>query len=558
MSLLVEGAIDITLVLLLALAILPALGQQTAALRHTVLAAALASAAMVAAIQPVLPEWSLPVRISAPATADALLGTGREMPMPGVRSPQPEEIASSSARSTELLTVFLRVWALGAIVGMAALLFGFARLRHLARTARRMTDRRWRAHVDAISDELGLSRPVLLLESRDPHLLVVWGVWRPRVLLPSVARDWPDARVRLVLTHELAHVRRGDWVVQCLAELMRAVYWFNPVVWKACARLRRESDQACDDMVLSAGVDGPEYAAHLVDIARVLRRQRAWTPALAMAHTSGFERRIQAMLNTQLNRRPLSRWTHALTVVGCLSLAVPLAALTAVQAALVTFTGSVLDPSNAVLPNTVVTLTNPETLAKYEVRTDRDGRYEIPGLPVGRYVLESNVPGFKAVRLELAVGGENVQKDLKLELGTLQETITIATGRNVAPPKQMTAEERAKFDERVRTRAEQRCPDSPRTAPAIGGNIRTPVKLRDRRPIYPAELASAGVSGTVVLLAVIDTNGQVNDVNVESATHSEFAAAAIDAVKQWEFDATLLNCVPVETWMTVTASFVQR
>jgi TonB family protein len=76
--------------------------------------------------------------------------------------------------------------------------------------------------------------------------------------------------------------------------------------------------------------------------------------------------------------------------------------------------------------------------------------------------------------------------------------------------------------------------------------------------VYPADLASTGVSGKVVLQALIGTSGRVEEVTVESASHSEFAAAATDAVRQWEFDATLLNCVPVETRMTVSANFVQR
>jgi TonB family protein len=124
----------------------------------------------------------------------------------------------------------------------------------------------------------------------------------------------------------------------------------------------------------------------------------------------------------------------------------------------------------------------------------------------------------------------------------------------------MTAEQKARFEERMRKRAAEVCSEGAagRDATRIGGNLRVPVKLRDVRPVYPADLASTGVSGTVVLLALIGTGGSVQDVTVESASHREFADAAMDAVRQWEFDATLLNCVPVETRMIVTANFVQR
>jgi TonB family protein len=211
-----------------------------------------------------------------------------------------------------------------------------------------------------------------------------------------------------------------------------------------------------------------------------------------------------------------------------------------------------------VLPNAVVTLTNADTQAKYEVRTNRDGRYEIPGLPAGRYVLESRVPGFQAITLELSLGGENVDRDLRLDLGTVQETITVGAGPGFAtraassPPPAQTEPSRAQ--------SMPPCPGgvAATAGPAIGGNIRTPKKLRDRRPIYPAEYANTGVSGHVLLQATISTDGAVRDIAVQSASNDEFAAAARDAVAQWEFAATLLNCVPVDTRMNVTVNFTYR
>jgi TonB family protein len=80
-----------------------------------------------------------------------------------------------------------------------------------------------------------------------------------------------------------------------------------------------------------------------------------------------------------------------------------------------------------------------------------------------------------------------------------------------------------------------------------------PLKLRDFRPVFPSSLH--GTDGTVVLKAKISTSGAVDQIEVESATHPDFAQAAIDAVQQWEFSATLLNGEPIETPMTITAHF---
>jgi beta-lactamase regulating signal transducer with metallopeptidase domain len=91
-----------------------------------------------------------------------------------------------------------------------------------------------------------------------------------------------------VLGHELAHIRRSDWLVQLLAEVLRSVYWFNPVVWIACRRLRLESEQACDDAVLEMGVEGGAYATELIDLARAFKSQQMFLPAAAIARSSSL------------------------------------------------------------------------------------------------------------------------------------------------------------------------------------------------------------------------------------------------------------------------------
>src|SRR5206468_3458320 len=81
---------------------------------------------------------------------------------------------------------------------------------------------------------------------------------------------WTDERARIVLSHEIAHIRRGDWLAQMLGEVLRAIHWFNPLVWIVCRRLRQESEHACDDAVLGSGVAAADYASHLLDLARTV------------------------------------------------------------------------------------------------------------------------------------------------------------------------------------------------------------------------------------------------------------------------------------------------
>ena len=154
-----------------------------------------------------------------------------------------------------------------------------------------------------------------------------------------------------MLGHEIAHIQRHDWLVQIAAEAIRAIYWFNPVFWLACRRLRRESEQACDDAVLRLGVPPRDYAMHLLGVARSCRSSSLPVAAvMPMARPSTLERRIAAMLNPSLGRRALSRWAVAVTVVGLLGVALPTAAFRVAQAGPLALSGVIYDPSGGVLP----------------------------------------------------------------------------------------------------------------------------------------------------------------------------------------------------------------
>jgi TonB family protein len=88
----------------------------------------------------------------------------------------------------------------------------------------------------------------------------------------------------------------------------------------------------------------------------------------------------------------------------------------------------------------------------------------------------------------------------------------------------------------------------------VGGNIRTPVKLHDVRPVYPDEAMKARITGLVILEAIIGVDGTVTEARVLRSIPM-LDAAAVDAVKQWRFEPTLLNGTPVPVIMTVTVNF---
>jgi beta-lactamase regulating signal transducer with metallopeptidase domain len=537
-TLLVDGTVKISLLLAGALGAVTLLGGRSAAVRHWVLAAAFFCAAAMPSLQLILPAWRLDAGALASPTSRhengqliALEATDTPPGRSAVSAPQAARAQGLSA--VQMLGV---AWMAGAAVNLLILLAGFARVTRVASSARPVRSGPWFDLANEIRLQYGMRRPVRVLQSHHPALLGTWGIIRPAVLLPHGAASWDIDRIRIVLSHELAHVRRRDWLVQMAADLLRAVYWFDPLLWLACGRLRRESEQAVDDAVLRRGVGASEYATALVDIARDLARADGlWSPALAMARPSTLEGRVTAMLNTRLNRDPLSRSACAMAAVAIMGITMALAGFAvSAQSAFSTFSGNITDVTGRVVPNVTVSVANTDNKEQRHIATDARGHFEFVGLPPGTYQLQAVFPGFKRVRGTLAVSGENVQHDIALQLGSIEETLSVRDGAR------LVVDERHSY-----ARGDDPCAHS-----GAGGCIMQPVKIRDARPPFP------GPAGTVILNGHIDTQGLVRDLEVVGAADPGLASAAIGAVSQWEFAATHLDGVPVETDIRVNINFM--
>ena len=532
------------------------LRSRSAALRHWVLAAACCGALLVPVAEVLVPAWDVPLAFAtspARTPAQATMPVGARRGTATMTSTPSRALSWMAPRSTEsrvspatILEWCSWLWIAGAAGSFAALLAGLWRLGRLASVAEPVASVRWRTAAAAVAREHGVRRHIHLLAGKNPALLVTWGYRRPIVLIPASAASWPDERVRTVLCHEMAHIQRHDWLVLLAAEALRAVYWFNPLVWIACRRLRQESEQACDDAVLRGGVAAAAYASHLLAVARSFgRHRRSWLPAPAMVRTSSLERRIGAMLNPRLNRHPLTRRARLAIVIAAVLLTAGVAGFQAAAQMFGRISGTLVDATGRTIANGTLVVTNVGDHAKHEVRSDGTGHFDFVGLPYGTYLLESSAAGFASFREELAVGATPLQRTVMLQVGALTETITVS-GPSGTPRARRPFEEPPPRDL-------TRCVAGPN-----GGTIEQPMKIRDVRPIYPAALYDAGVEGRIVLDARIGTDGAVRDVRVVTGVQADLEAAAIDAVRQWRFTQTLLNCVPIEVSMTVHANFVAR
>lgn len=332
------------------------LRRRSAAARHMIWTLALVSVLVLPVLSIALPRWQLPIvtletdasRSQPPAPSvqrpahrsDPPAAGSRRAALSTQRTPDASATPVTAAPLTEAepartpmswSALLLTVWLIGASLILARLCAGILAVHWMSRRTERVIDAPWLAQARSLAAELGLSPRIVFLRSRRAAMPMAWGIFRPAVLMPSDADAWPAERLRIVLLHELAHVKRRDCLTHMLAQISCALHWFNPLAWIAARHARTERERACDDLVLAAGTPGPDYADQLIEIARVMRSGRF--PAvlagasLAMAHRSELEGRLMAILDPSVPRSGVSRLRTA-TATTLFALAVmPLASL---------------------------------------------------------------------------------------------------------------------------------------------------------------------------------------------------------------------------------------
>jgi TonB family protein len=532
MNLVLDAVIRSSILLAIGLVALWLLRKQPAALRHWVLAAALGLAAAQPVINQLIPALQIP-EISWAAEPRVVEPTVETRFAVEVIAPTSAPVVAA----TDWPRLAFLVWAAGAAISLATLLFGALWLTWLGSQAI-PADHRWQAAEALLRTQLGMPRAVRVLVTNHPAMVVTWGAIAPVILLPRDAGTWSGDRIRLVLAHEMAHLIRRDWMILLLAEVVRAINWFNPLFWLACARLRRESEYACDDIVLDLGIGGTSYASHLIDLARTFSvHGRTWLPAPSIARPSTLERRVRAMLNPQVNRRPVSMMRRASLAIALLAFALPIAAASQTPS---TPQGTVTDPMGRPLADATLRLLAIDSDSLFETRSDANGNFQFAAVPAGEYMISVRSPGFSGARHRMRLAGGAVTIALKAQVGTLQETISVVGGGK-------TGQRYVEESKAVHT--------PPTCSATAAGQLTPPMKVKDVRPRYKQEWLSDKLEAAVLLEARIGTDGSVRGVNVISPVNAKLEDEAIAAVSEWRFSPTYLNCEPVEVQMYVTVSF---
>ena len=193
-------------------------------------------------------------------------------------------------------------WLAGATAFSLRLLFAWMAAERLRYRMVRPAPAEWQGILDRLKSRLSIARPVRLLVSGLLDAPAAIGWLRPIVLVPAGAlTGLPPAQIEALLLHELAHVRRYDYLVHILQSAMEAIFFYHPAVWYVSAHMRAERELCCDDTVVSITGDAVAYVRALAefDAARWIR------PAVMAANGGALSARMARLLG----QPPASRRT---------------------------------------------------------------------------------------------------------------------------------------------------------------------------------------------------------------------------------------------------------
>jgi TonB family protein len=440
-------------------------------------------------IVPFLQRWEHPVL--------------RRVILNNVTSPMAGGAVATGVEAQASVPWDLLVWILaaGIFLRLVWLMIGFFRLSLFHRKSCMFLEEQ--AAVRDMQWRTGVRVSLLLSDEIDSP--VTFGLHTPKIILPLSFRNLSESCQKAVLCHELLHVRRYDWILIVIEEIVCSIFWFHPAIWWLRSRIHLSREQAVDHEVVQLTGDKKPYLDSLLEFAQAQGRPRAVPAPLFLK-----ERHLVQRVSLLLKEVSMSRSRLAVSMIGiCILLICTLR----IAAAWFPFTG---EPVTIQEPKVISELKAPLSQAPLLVQ-----KPEAAVVVTARPMKESaRAPKLVAM--------------LEAETATLEAPAPIPeqSAEKVSPPK----------GEPLR----------------VGGNIQESKLIQKVAPVYPAQAKREGIQGTVKLTVVINEEGLVYEIRTNPDNNPILEEAAIDAIKEWKYSPTLLNGMPVSVMATVTVTFSLR
>jgi len=520
---------------------------------------------LLALTAPFFGRWETPVEDAVSIT----LGTARAWNTP----------TAPVARPVPWVEILAGVLVLGALLFLARLALGMVRIALYRRRARPMAEH-WPEAEFLFSAEL--TTPV------------TFGWLRPVVLLPESFVAMSDEERNSVIAHELAHVRRRDWLFAVSEEVLRAVLWFHPAVWFVLHRIEVEREQVVDIEAIRETGNREAYLQTLLAVAGIKPRAD-FVPAPLFLRKRQLAQRVATILK-EVNPMNVRRMAMTLTASAAvlalagitISTVLPMKApaqerresnearpksgpraihkAAAVYPPIAKVKGieGVVSLEVSIdargLPTDVRVISGPEELRRAAIQSVMQWQFEPTGFPA-RAEVDMNFslakdPGERQMLGVLrAVEFDKVPVDLQARILPrlpVKEGETLYAD-NVKDIQRAIAEVSTGLSASFSEDQVLRIAAMPQTI-RVGGNVQSAKLVKKGKVVYPPEAKAARIQGTVRFNVTIAPDGKITNIELV-AGHPMLVQAALEGVRQWEYEPTHLNGKPVAVMTMVDVNF---
>ncbi|MGH8321759.1 MAG: TonB family protein [Gammaproteobacteria bacterium] len=397
------------------------------------------------------------------------------------------------------------LWLLGVLFMTLRVLRGWQYTYRLRETARFIPLPEWNTTVESLCDLLGIHKLVRIAVSVSVTVPSVIGWLKPIILLPpSVIAGLTPLQMDLILAHELAHIRRQDYLWNLLQIAVETLLFYHPVVRWVSHQARLEREQCCDDMVVTLHGNAIDYARALTEL-ESLRHPRT---ALVLGANGGqvFDR-VQRLLGQPANGVVIS-WLPPFLAAGLL------------------LTGGLMSVVHQDFPQHSALAT----------------RYTLMGRSVQSTLqfAEPSTIHISPTRVKAEASTQTALQPIQLIKGSASRPLSNLSA--IAIPAQPTI---------VALATTPPIAHHPPTPYRAGGEV-----IERYSPQYPSIAMEGGVEGAATVAFTLTTQGKVADVHVTRITGSRlFGPAAVNAISKWKFTPITVAGTPVTQRMTVEFVF---
>lgn len=215
------------------------------------------------------------------------------------------------------------IWFIGAVYFIGRFGFSMLSLHRIARKGVPVKDKDWLETLHGCVTEWKIKKHICLIMDERIPVPAIYGYFKPVLFIPSEALTWSADERRMVVLHELAHLKRRDFLINVFAHILCALWWPNPLVWKATKQIRMEQEKASDDRLLQSTFDEIQYADFLLNMTKLLTGQKpAGRLVLGMASPAEMKERFSHILKSR-EQRKTSPFMKSILGFGLMLLLIP-------------------------------------------------------------------------------------------------------------------------------------------------------------------------------------------------------------------------------------------